>query len=245
MDKKESLKCILSTILASIAKIDSEDGFSLDNHPQGLGLSWVKEPELKPLVVDFCAGAVAYRRQYGGGRKELIARAVGIKGDYLPDIIDATAGLGGDSLVLAALGCKVIMLERSPWVAALLADALIRGEGDEEVGQWMRDRLSLVHSDSLSWLKDQGDVVADVIYLDPMYPSGGGQARVKKGIYLLQQLHGPAEPSQERELLKAALSSARKRVVVKRPNRAEPLAGIKPTHSYQGKRHRFDVFIKV
>lgn len=47
-------------------------------------------------------------------------KAVGIKGDYLPDVVDATAGLGRDAFVLASVGCRVRMLERNPVVAALL-----------------------------------------------------------------------------------------------------------------------------
>ncbi|GHM54843.1 hypothetical protein ECZU51_35130 [Escherichia coli] len=51
-----------------------------------------------------------------------MAKAVGIKGDYLPDVVDATAGLGRDAFVLASVGCRVRMLERNPVVAALLDD---------------------------------------------------------------------------------------------------------------------------
>ncbi len=47
---------------------------------------------------------------------------MGIKGDYLPDVVDATAGLGRDAFVLASVGCRVRMLERNPVVAALLDD---------------------------------------------------------------------------------------------------------------------------
>lgn len=55
-------------------------------------------------------------------RGEAVAKAVGIKGDYLPDVVDATAGLGRDAFVLASVGCRVRMLERNPVVAALLDD---------------------------------------------------------------------------------------------------------------------------
>ncbi len=41
---------------------------------------------------------MAHRRKFGGGRGEAVAKAVGIKGDYLPDVVDATAGLGRDAL---------------------------------------------------------------------------------------------------------------------------------------------------
>ncbi len=82
------------------------------------------EPKLGGIFVDFVGGAMAHRRKFGGGRGEAVAKAVGIKGDYLPDVVDATAGLGRDAFVLASVGCRVRMLERNPVVAALLDDGL-------------------------------------------------------------------------------------------------------------------------
>jgi len=59
-----------------------------------------------PVYAEFVGGPAGYRRIQGGGRKQHIARAVGLKGSSVPFIIDATAGLGRDSFVLAALGCR-------------------------------------------------------------------------------------------------------------------------------------------
>lgn len=92
------------------------------------------EPKLGAVYVDFVTGTMAHRRRFGGGRGEAVAKAVGIKGDYLPDVVDATAGLGRDAFVLAAVGCRVRMLERHPVVAALLDDGLRRAYADEEIG---------------------------------------------------------------------------------------------------------------
>ncbi|GIS74509.1 MAG: hypothetical protein CM1200mP12_02280 [Gammaproteobacteria bacterium] len=39
-------------------------------------------------------------------------------------IIDATAGLGRDALILSSLVERVILIERVPWVSALLEDGL-------------------------------------------------------------------------------------------------------------------------
>ena len=97
---------------------------------------------------------MAHRRKFGGGRGEAVAKAVGIKKEYLPDVIDATAGLGRDAFVLAALGCHVRMLERHPVVAALLDDGLQRGYQDAEIGPWLQERMSLIHTSSITALSE-------------------------------------------------------------------------------------------
>ena len=84
---------------------------------------------------------MTHRRKFGGGCGEAVAKAVGIKGDYLPDVVDATAGLGRDAFVLASVGCRVRMLERNPVVAALLDDGLAR-YADAEIGGWLQERAA-------------------------------------------------------------------------------------------------------
>lgn len=84
-------------------------------------------------------------------------------------MVDATAGLGRDAFVLAALGCQVQMLERNPVVAALLDDGLRRGYLDAEIGPWLRERLTLLHASSLTALVAI-EPRPEVVYLDPMYP---------------------------------------------------------------------------
>lgn len=70
---------------------------------------------------------MALRRKFGGGRGEAIAKAVGIKKDYLPNVIDATAGLGRDAFVLAAIGCPdQISRTSSSRTRLLLQDGLQR-----------------------------------------------------------------------------------------------------------------------
>jgi len=66
-----------------------------------------------PVYADFVSGRNAYRRRYGG-RRELLARAIGVRHGRSLNVIDATAGLGRDAFVLASLGCFVTLLERSP-----------------------------------------------------------------------------------------------------------------------------------
>ncbi len=64
------------------------------------------------LEIDFLSGAVAHRLKYGGGKGQALPKAIGMKIDKSPKVIDATAGLGRDAFLLASLGAKVIMIER-------------------------------------------------------------------------------------------------------------------------------------
>ncbi len=83
---------------------DDDNPMALALTTEHLELRKRDEPKLGGIFVDFVGGAMAHRRKFGGGRGEAVAKAVGIKGDYLPDVVDATAGLGRDAFVLASVG---------------------------------------------------------------------------------------------------------------------------------------------
>ncbi|TDB44078.1 16S rRNA (guanine(1516)-N(2))-methyltransferase RsmJ [Photorhabdus luminescens] len=207
--------------------------------PQRLELRKRDEPKLGGIYVDFISGTMAHRRRFGGGRGEAVAKAVGIKKDYLPTVVDATAGLGRDAFVLASLGCHVRMLERHPVVAALLDDGLQRGYQDEEIGGWLQERMTLLHASSITALADITPQ-PDVVYLDPMYPHKQKSALVKKEMRVFQSLVGADEDADN--LLSPARALAKRRVVVKRPDYAEPLAGIAASAAIATKNHRFDIY---
>lgn len=197
------------------------------------------EPKTGAIVVDFIAGAVGHRRKFGGGRGQDIAKAIGLKHGFNPNVLDATAGLGRDAFILAGLGCKVTMMERQIPVAALLDDGLIRAQQDSEIGDWMSERMSLVNASSIDSMEKLTDI--DVVYLDPMYPHREKSAAVKKEMRVFQTLVG-SDPDAD-NLLDKALALAKYRVVVKRPNYAEPLAGKKPSTSIKMKKNRFDIYV--
>ncbi|WP_323838088.1 16S rRNA (guanine(1516)-N(2))-methyltransferase RsmJ [Photorhabdus africana] len=206
---------------------------------QRLELRKRDEPKLGGIYVDFVSGTMAHRRRFGGGRGEAIAKAIGIKKDYLPTVVDATAGLGRDAFVLASLGCHVRMLERHPVVAALLDDGLQRGYQDKEIGGWLQERMTLLHASSITALADITSQ-PDVVYLDPMYPHKQKSALVKKEMRVFQSLVGADEDADS--LLSPARALAKRRVVVKRPDYAEPLAGVAASAAITTKNHRFDIY---
>ena len=195
-----------------------------------------------PVYVDFINGPLAYRRRHGGGRRQPLARAVGLKGGVNPAVLDATAGLGRDAFVLACLGCSVHLVERSPVIAALVRDGLERAAQDPDIGTMVRERLRLTVADSRLLLAGLGESERpDVIYLDPMYPHRSKSALVRKEMRLLRGLVGddPDAPA----LLAAALRCARRRVVVKRPRLAPALEGPRPDMSITAENTRFDVYV--
>lgn len=218
-----------------------EEGLALVLTPQRLELRNLDQPKQGAVFVDFIGGAVAHRRKFGGGRGQAIARACGLKKGALPQVLDATAGLGRDAFVLASLGCRVDMIERSPVVAALLQDGLVRAGQDPEIGGWVRERMSLRQGSALELLQAWPGDQPDVVYLDPMFPHRDKSALVKKEMRVFQELVG-ADPDAD-ALLPAALSLASRRVVVKRPDYAPWLDQQKPHSAIETKKNRFDLYM--
>ncbi|OOF45056.1 class I SAM-dependent methyltransferase [Rodentibacter trehalosifermentans] len=219
---------------------DAQSPLALVQTDERLELRKLDEPKLGAVYVDFVSGAMAHRRKFGGGRGEAVAKAVGIKGNELPSVIDATAGLGRDAFVLAAIGCQVRLVERHPVVHLLLQDGLNRAYQDEEIGEMLQQNLRLLPARHIRELSPETDC-ADVVYLDPMYPHKQKSALVKKEMRVFQHLVGADLDADE--LLEPALHLARKRVVVKRPDYAEFLAQKPPHFHRETKNHRFDIYL--
>ncbi|TKB51753.1 class I SAM-dependent methyltransferase [Ferrimonas aestuarii] len=221
---------------------DSNSPFWLGFEGDQLCLRLREQPKMGAISVDFVSGASAHRRKFGGGRGQAIAKAVGLKSGANPVVVDGTAGLGRDSFVLASLGCKVMMVERHPVVAALLEDGLRRAHADSEIGPWAQQRMQLAPGNSIEALAAISEEV-EVVYLDPMYPHRAKSALVKKEMRVFQQLVGSDDDADA--LLAPALALAGKRVVVKRPDYADYLDNQKPTMAIETKKNRFDVYVKA
>lgn len=183
------------------------------------------------LYIDFLSDSMNYRKQHGGGIKQALARAVGIKANIRPSILDATAGLGIDSYLLAGFGCEVRMIERSPFLAALLQDGLERAALDNPM---------LLHGEAIPLIAQPENRV-DTIYLDPMYPHRSKSALNKQEMRIIRELVGDDDDADQ--VFLTAIEHAAKRVVVKRPKGAPFLARRQPSHSIKMKNSRFDVYM--
>ena len=171
--------------------------------------------------------------------RELLVRAARVKGVPDPLVVDATAGLGEDSMLLAAAGCTAILCERDPVIAALLRDALERAAHDPRLDR-LASRMRLIEGDATVTLGQLEDA-PDVVFLDPMFPERRRRAATNKKLQLFQRLEQPCED--EDELMAAALAAHPRKVVGKRPLKGPFLAGAKPSSSLAGKVVRYDVYV--
>ena len=193
------------------------------------------------------------RRVVSAGRKsELLLQAAKITSDST--VIDATAGFGHDSLILASTGAQVIMLEQQPLMALLLLAEQLRMN---TLPNWQKlmSRLQIINTDALNYFaKLQTDAKAiDVVYLDPMFPEDSYQdsktgkgAKVGKHMQALHQLACPPTPEEEMQLLQSAQAVVSQsaqtsgRVIVKRPQFAPQLAHQSASESWHNEAVRFD-----
>ena len=197
------------------------------------------------------------RRVVSAGRKsELLLQAAKITSDST--VIDATAGFGHDSLILASTGAQVIMLEQQPLMALLLLAEQLRMN---TLPNWQKlmSRLQIINTDALNYFAVlQAEAIddpkaTDVVYLDPMFPEDSYQdsktgkgAKVGKHMQALHQLACPPTPEEEMQLLQSAQAVVSQsaqtagRVIVKRPQFAPQLAHQSASESWHNEAVRFD-----
>jgi len=168
-------------------------------------------------------------------KNELAARACQL--ERKPVLIDATAGLGHDALLMAWLGARVQLVERHPVLWLLLQSAQQHAAQHPELAEVMT-RIEVIHADSATYLQQ---AQADVVYLDPMFPKAVSQKRaplVKKEMQILHRLLD--DDLDLGDNLLAVARQAAARVIVKRPRHAPALAQVTPDHSWSGDACRFD-----
>ncbi len=217
--------------------------------PEGLSLIYDEDNRLCLTngEISMCGdfGKLKKRLKPNNLNGEMLVKATKFKNaksstsDKTLTLIDATAGMGEDSLLLAAAGFHVKLFEYNPVIAVLLQDALRRGLEDEELAPIV-SRMEFVPGDSLEYLKNTAKM-PDVVYLDPMFPARQKSGLIKKKFQLLQKLESPC--SEENDMLEAAIKANPKRIVIKRPQKGPYLAGKKPSYSIGGKAIRYDCIV--
>ncbi len=212
------------------ACLEKDPQFSLQNFDYSQEGLVYKDPQLGELKIDILNDSVNYQRQGHRGKQEIIAKAVGLnKGNKT--IFDATFGLGQDALFLMDLGAQISGCERHPVIWLLMKEALLRADKS----------IELILEDAMSYLKvlSESPQKPDVVYLDPMFPHKKKSALPRKEMQIFRKIAGDDIDSEQ--LLSAALSAARDRVVVKRPLRSPDL-GKGKIHSFEGTTVRYDIY---
>jgi 16S rRNA (guanine1516-N2)-methyltransferase len=171
------------------------------------------------------------QRKKMGSIDDPIKKAIGFKKDQQLKVLDLTGGLFRDAFHMASMGCDVTALEEVEDLAKAYQELL----KVEPVSN-----LEIQHTSSEDYLSGVSEGQYDVAYYDPMFPEKKKSALPGKEAQFLQSVALAKTQEQEEELLSLCLSKF-KRVVVKRPLRAEAL--LKPSHSIKGKSVRFDVYL--
>ncbi|MFN7095001.1 MAG: class I SAM-dependent methyltransferase, partial [Burkholderiales bacterium] len=192
-------------------------------------------PQLLPLYINEFYAKLNHRRKKLG--QELLIQAVKLRPETRAVILDLTAGLGKDAVLLASFGYQVTMVERNPILATILHYAL-----SQEIIP--PRNLTLIYANSLEFLANYSGPHPQVIYLDPMFKEQKA-AKAKKDMQLIQMLthHEEILANQDQQLFQLSLHLAPPKLIVKRDNKQLPLA-LTPKVSYvkQGKTVRYDVY---
>jgi 16S rRNA (guanine1516-N2)-methyltransferase len=208
--------------------------YYLERNAEGV-LELRKHSSKEKISVDFLSGEFQQRLKTISQSQPLFKAMSLEKGEH---IVDATAGLGKDALSFCHFGVNVTAVEENPTVFALLEDGLKRAFLNPHFKKKFEGKIELVCGSSVDYLKTLMEK-PHTIYLDPMYPHEEKSAKPKKEMAFLREL--VSETKNLEELLRLSLNSATKRVVLKRPLGSSALG--KPSHSFESKLVRFDMYI--
>lgn len=158
--------------------------------------------------------------------KEPLAKALGIKkGVEKPIVLDATAGMLGDTLLIYAFGCKVFACERNPIASILAINALSLTETS----------IDFTYGEA-----SQFDWKVDVVYFDPMYEEKNEKALPKKEMRIFREVVGI---DKDANTVASLLRAKAKRLVIKRSVKASPILE-NPHMQITGKSTRYDVYLQ-
>ena len=216
----------------------SNSDFILYKENNKLFLKSIKHGEWLPFCIDFSSNRLIVRKNQTGLKSEL-ARAIGIKNDFKPYVLDTTAGLGRDSFLIASLGCRVKMIERNPLIFMLLNNAIENAKLNSELSNIIQ-KMEFINDNSIDFMKNIKENF-DVIYIDPMFPKSSKTRLVKKDMQIFREIAG--DDIDSKELLNAALKTNTKRIVVKRMLHSEYLDNKKPNFEIKGTAIRFDIYL--
>lgn len=232
-------------------EVEEQAQLRLTSTSQGIQVEWFEQNtgrrKAKPLKFHIDINKVfSSHKTFPAPKQGALNQALGKK---TKRVIDATAGWGGDALLMCSQGYQVTLIERNPIMALLLKDAMQRLQNTQWAEQNSIFVPQIVEGDAITVLA-KGEIEADCVYLDPMFPAKKKQsAAVKKNMQLLQWLVGNDEDAND--LVQAAKNGGYARFTVKRPHHAEPLSGVNdnkkmvPNERFSSKLVHYDVYLNT
>lgn len=195
--------------------------------------------EFKPLNLNtFYQQFIARRRP--GIARELLVQAVKLKAGATLNVLDLTAGIGRDAILLALAGYAVTLVENNPYLALILNYLCL-----EFAAQL--PNMTVVYADHNAYLQDKRQKYA-VIYLDPMFAEAK-RALAKKDMQLIALFLQQANVSKTTDfaqLFRQAAACCTHKIVIKRDNKqARLITTPLPSHSKTGTTVRFDVYLII
>ena len=174
--------------------------------------------------------------------KDLLRNSLG-KGTFR--ILDATAGLCRDSLRMSYWGHKVWACERDVELGKMLESSLAEARAHEFYQDWI-ERLSFYPGATESFLKENPEITFDIVVIDSMFPDEKRKGLPKKNIQELKALVSD-DSDNAAELLTFchdfAWKQKPKKILVKRPLKAPALDRFRVSHSFEGRSHRWDLYL--
>lgn len=155
-------------------------------------------------------------------------------------ILDTTAGLGRDAFTLASRGHLVTAIEKDTYIFLLLYNALERAKNNTHLAK-IANQIKLLNADSCDFII-KTNTSFDCAYLDPMFPEREKSAKVKKEMQIFHKIAFNKDENNSELLEKILIHRIAKKVIVKRPIKADFLANKQPTSQLKGKANRFDIY---
>lgn len=233
----------LENLLKLEISTSPESPFLLQRDSFGrLSLQDLRLSPMKPVCIDFLSTQNSHKRQTLKNKNQVLFKALGVKSGESQSLLDLTAGWGGDALMFAEMGFRVVSLEKNPIIFLLLEDGLQRFYSSSLNDPIIRDkRIQFQFVEAELFLRQSKKQSFDIVYFDPMFSEKSKGALSSGRIQLLQSLTGFSDPLPPQELFQEACRVCKNRFIVKRPGRSRPL--FEPVdHRYPGKSIFYDMY---
>ncbi|HFL8824084.1 MAG TPA: class I SAM-dependent methyltransferase [Candidatus Azoamicus sp. OHIO1] len=195
---------------------------------------FLKENVIKKILISTVKKNLLKR--LNNPKKELLAKTVLNRNNDKYTIIDATGGLGTDSLILASLGHKIKLIEKKPIIIHLIKNNLKKNKKIKALAK----NIDIKYGNSIEIISSlKKKKLPDIIYIDPIFPIYKKNSLPKKDISIIKLIG--SNTNEYKELFNLALTKTKK-IIVKRKIYSKFITNKKPTYQIIGSKIRFDIY---